>query len=182
MKKFNEKIIYNIANDEEVVRPEIIYQYKKDSIEVVFVENSEYNEYLIEQNISNKYLFNYKSKNHLLIVNSKSFNKHKSLFSELVIKSTLRLFVNRRKTRRTLKTLFTIFTLFTIISNIVIIQNNNFSKVFFIPIISLIVITILFVYISKLIEQLYLKDQERTKKELVKLLPNLEKEINADQK
>lgn len=182
MKNKESKIINNILSDDEVVKSNIKYQYKKNNIEVVFIEGSEYNEYLLEENISNKYIFNYKGKNHLLIANSKSFNKYKSLFSELVIKSTLRLFVNRRKTRRTFKSVLLIFSFIVLISNIIIVRNNSFSKVFFIPFLSLIITAILFVYISKVISQLYIKDQERTKRELIKVLPNLEKEIEEDNK
>lgn len=180
MKNREEIIINNIINDTEVIKPKIKYQYKNDTIEVLFVENSEYNEYLLEQNISNKYIFNYKGKNHLLIVNSNSYNKYKSLFSEVVIKSTLRLFVNRRKTRIRFKIILLTFSLIVVVLNYLILKYNNFSKVFFIPVISLIVIAISFVYISKIIEQLYVKDQERTKNELKKLLPNLDKDIKED--
>lgn len=181
MKNENKKLITDILNDEpNVIKPNIKYAYKKDDIEVVFIDNSEYHEYFIDQNITNKYIFNHKGRNHLLIAQQKNFESYKSVYSELVIKSTLRLFINRRKTQRNLKALLFILTIFTLLANIFILSTNEFNKIFFVPLISIIIIAILFIYTSKVIHELYIKDQQRTKEQLFIALPNLEEELKLD--
>lgn len=181
MKKQNQKLINDVLTDEpHIIRPNIKYTYKKNDIEVVFIDNSEYHEYFIDQNITNKYIFDDKGKKHLLIAQKANYEKYNNIYSEVVIKSTLRLFVNRRKTQRKFKSLFISLTVFTLIANIIILANNEFKKIFFVPLISVIIILILFIYTSKLINELYLKDKQRTKEQLFIALPNLQEELKLD--
>ncbi len=44
----------------------------------------------------------------------------------------------------------------------------------------IITIAILFIYTSKVIHELYIKDQQRTKEQLFIALPNLEEELKLD--
>lgn len=172
--------ITNILKDDEVIRPNIIYSYNKNEIEILFIENSEYYEYFINENITHKYLFNHKGKKHLLLLNQNSYNKFKSLYSEITIVSTLRLFINRRKRRNLLR--FISFSLIMLIAllNLFILNIYSFNKVFYLPLLSIIAVVILYIYPSKLMDYLYLKDKEKTKEKLEELYPNLEYENKND--
>lgn len=176
------KLINDILNDELIIRPKIKYEYQKHEIEVVFVENTEYNQYLIDEKISHKYLFDNKSKRHLLITTEESYNKFPTLLGELVIKATLRVFINRKKTRDTLRPIVLVVGVIVLILNIIILRNRAFKEIFFIPLISVIIVGILFYYVSKLMTDLYLKDQQNTREHLLKALPDLENELEEDKK
>ncbi|MGI6781233.1 MAG: hypothetical protein ACOX56_00100 [Acholeplasmataceae bacterium] len=176
------KLIENILNDELVIKPNIKYIYQKHEIEVVFIENSEYNQYLIDEKISHKYLFDNKHKKHLLIVTEDKYQELPSLFSELVIKATLRVFVNRKKTRDVIRPIVFIIGIITLLANIFILRKYPFKEVFFVPIISVIILFLLFRYASKLMDELYFKDQQKTREHLLKALPDLAKDLAEDKK
>lgn len=180
MKDLVNTVFENILEDELVIKTNYKYNYEKDEICVVFIENSEYYQLLIDEEISNKYLFNHKGNKHLLLAVKDNFDKYPSLYSELVIKSTLRLFVNRRKSQKKLRALVFTLSLIVLLANVLIILSNEFSKIFFIPILSVIVVGLVFIYVSKLMSIIYRKEQSTTKEKLFEVFPNLEDEIISD--
>lgn len=177
-----EKLIKDIINDETVIKPNIKYEYQKHEIEVVFIESSEYNQYLIEDNINHKYLFDNKKNKHLLILTKDTYDKFPLLFGELVIKATLRVFLNRKKTRDIIRPIVFILSIIVLVLNFLILLSHSFKEVFFVPIISIIIMFIISMYASKLMNEFYLKDQERTKEHLLKAIPYLAKELEENKK
>lgn len=180
MKVNIKELIDEILEDELVIKPNIQYQYKNDTIEIVFIENSNYIEHFEREEITNKYLFDYKGKKHLLLLNQRSYELYQDLYSEMVILATLRLFVNRRSDQKRIKT-YAISTIVLItLLNIAVLIFNPFKKVFYVPIISLVIIGLIFVYASKIIERTYEEEKLKTEKLLLEKLPKLASERNLD--
>lgn len=162
MKEIIKDAINEIKEDRDTIKSGIIYEYKKHRIEVVFVGKSKFNNYFKKEQLTHQYLFDHKSKNHMLFILEESFNAFKELYSDIVIVATLRLFLQRIKTNRLVK-LLSYTTAFVLLAfNIILLFANEFKEIFYIPIISALIIFLVFFFGSKLMDELYLKEKERT--------------------
>lgn len=180
MKKIVKDIIDEIKKDENTIKPNIVYHYKRHQIEVVYVGKSNFNKYFKQNEITHQYLFDSKSKNHLLFVFEESFDKYRQLYSEITILSTLRLFVNRKKTNKIIKSIAYLSIISLILFNIIILIANDIKKIFYIPITSLLFIVLIYIAFSRLMDDLYIKDRARTKQLLHEKFDKLKEEQQRD--
>lgn len=162
MKELIKDAIMEIRDDAETIKTKIIYSYKKHQVEIVFVGKSKFNKYFKEHKLTHQYLFDHKSKDHMLFILEESFNTYKELYSDIVIVATLRLFLQRIKTNRLVKVLSYTTVFMLLAFNIILLFVNDFKKIFYIPIISAIMIFLVFFFGSKLMDELYAKEKERT--------------------
>lgn len=179
--KTNE-LINEIIYDENVIVNKGIISYMKNDLILVFIENSEYYDYLKNEQITHKYLFDHKGKMHLLLTTENYYRKYPNLFSSLVLKANLRLFVSRRKNNRTIKFVTYTLLLLIILANYFALRNNQILKVIYVPIISIVIAITTYIQSSKLMTKLYRSDQEATKKQLITIIPDLEKELEKEKK
>lgn len=179
----NREIITDIYNDERVIKTNRKFKHKKHILEVVFVDNTEYEQSLLNQEVGSIYLYDDKGKNHVLIITKNHYEKDfKDLYTPSIILKNLRFFVEKKHIMKFGQVSLVLAFIVVIIANIFIILEKGLFKVIYIPIISAGVLVLLFFLFSKILEKQYKNLQEELMTLLKEENPNIEKRIEQEKK
>lgn len=157
LKKLKTKVVVDeILASKEVFKTNHIFKYGNNILEVIFVDGTKYEKSLVNQEKRSIYLFDEKGFRHLLIIRRKDYETtFKDLYTPDMILSNIKLFDRRRKIQRFGKTSFIISVILLFIVNIIFIAEYGLSKVFYIPIVSVLLGCFVFILDGKIMAKTY---------------------------
>lgn len=184
MKKIKTKVVVDeIINSDKVFKTNHIFKYGKNTLEVIFIDNTEYEESLVNQVKGSLYLYDEKGIHHLLLIRRKDYEvTFKELYTPDMILSNLKLYVNRRKTLNFGRGSFILTIILLIIVNLIFIIEYGFDKVFYIPVISVIIGFIIFTVYSKVMMRNYLDEKHEMQEEQLAKNPRIKTLIEEEKR
>lgn len=184
MKKITVKeVIKEIYEDDNVFKTKHIFKSGKHKLEVVFVDNTEYHQSLIDDKKASLYLFDEKGRNHLLLITKNNYEKtFKDLYKPDIILSNLNFYIKKKTVLTIAKTTFIFSILLVVIANLFIILEYGLDKVFYIPLISIVLLVIVFLLNGKLLNVLYNNIQKELVEELEAKHPNIKRRMEQEKK
>lgn len=182
MKKVSVKeVITDMYLDENVFKTKHIFKHGKNILEVLFVDNTEYEESLRDQKKASLYLFDEKGKRHVLITTRVVYEKtYKDLFQPKIILKNLEFHSKKKIALNIGRYSFMLFCLMLIIVNIILIFEFGFMSIVYVPILSVLLAIGFFMLNGKILEKNYEKIQEELVQELIKEYPNIERRMEQE--
>lgn len=179
----HKEIILDLYNDDRVVKTNHKFKYKKHMLEVVLVDNTEYEVSLQNQEVSSMYLFSESGKYHVLIITEKHYSKtFKDLYTPPIILKNLKFFVNKKHVMNYGRITLALALLSLVAINLMFIFQYGLRQIFYIPIISVGVGLVVFLLFGKLLKRQYAQLQKELMEELILEYPEIERRIEQEKK
>lgn len=182
MKKVSVKeVITDMYLDDNVFKTKHIFKHGKNVLELLFVDNTEYEQSLRDQKKASLYLFDEKGKRHVLITTRVVYEKtYKDLFEPKIILKNLQFFSKKKIALNIGRVSFMLLCLMLIVVNIVLILEYGFMNIIYLPIVSVLLALGFFLLNGKILQKNYDKIQVELIEELVKEYPNIERRIEQE--